>query len=236
VLVTCEHAGARVPARYRRLFEGKKRLLLCHRGWDRGSLALARALAGGLGAPLIAHGITRLLVDPNRSPHNPRRFSEVTAGLAPRERAALERRYHEPHRARVREAVRRGMASGRSALHVSVHTFAPVLKGRTRRADLGLLYDPARKAEALLCRRWREALKALAPGLRVRMNYPYRGTSDGLTTSLRKVFPQGYLGIEIEVNQKFTHRGRMDEIGAALLEGLIRAIRAEERQGAPPPR
>jgi len=36
------------------------------------------------------------------------------------------------------------------------------------------------------------------------MNRPYLGSSDGHTTSLRKEFGgESYLGIEIEVNQKY---------------------------------
>jgi hypothetical protein len=39
----------------------------------------------------------------------------------------------------------------------------------------------------------------------VRRNYPYRGDADGLTTHLRKRYPDGrYTGVEIEVNQKHT--------------------------------
>jgi hypothetical protein len=39
--------------------------------------------------------------------------------------------------------------------------------------------------------------------MKVRFNYPYKGTSDGLTTTLRKKFGPQYVGIEIEINQKF---------------------------------
>ena len=38
--------------------------------------------------------------------------------------------------------------------------------------------------------------------MKVRFNYPYKGTSDGLTTTLRKKFGPRYVGIEIEINQK----------------------------------
>jgi hypothetical protein len=39
--------------------------------------------------------------------------------------------------------------------------------------------------------------------LRVRRNYPYLGTADGLVSFLRKEFSSElYIGIEIELNQK----------------------------------
>ena len=87
-------------------------------------------------------------------------------------------------------------------LHLAVHSFTPRWQGRLRRCDIGLLYDPRRKAERTLCRHWQELLQAHAPELRVRRNYPYRGAADGLTTYLRRKLPaRAYLGIELELNQ-----------------------------------
>ena len=41
------------------------------------------------------------------------------------------------------------------------------------------------------------------PGIRIRYNYPYRGTADGMTSYLRKRFAaRTYLGIVIELNQE----------------------------------
>jgi predicted N-formylglutamate amidohydrolase len=78
-----------------------------------------------------------------------------------------------------------------------------------RNADIGLLYDPARRGEAELCRRWQARLRASAPELKVRRNYPYAGKSDGFTTYLRRRFPaKVYVGIELEINQKHVFNGR----------------------------
>jgi predicted N-formylglutamate amidohydrolase len=83
-----------------------------------------------------------------------------------------------------------------------VHTFAPVRGGRTRTADIGLLYDPRRAEEAHFVDVWMHALLWEAPLLRVKKNYPYRGWTDGLTTTLRGKFgARRYLGLELEVNQ-----------------------------------
>ena len=57
----------------------------------------------------------------------------------------------------------------------------------------------------------------------MRRNYPYRGSSDGLTTTLRGLFADpDYLGIEIEVNQALVGPdGRFpDEISDALVGAL----------------
>ena len=89
-----------------------------------------------------------------------------------------------------------------TVVHFSVHTFIPVLKGIERNNDIGLLFDPKCEKEKLLASRWKSILRNIKPTYKVRFNYPYLGTSDGITTSLRKVFGNSYLGIELEVNQR----------------------------------
>ena len=195
LIVTCEHGGFRVPAAYRSLFRGRGAVLSSHRGWDPGALELARRFR----APLLFSTTTRLLVELNRSPGHPRLFSEFTRDLDAAAKTRLIARHYLPYRAAVESAVR----ARRSVLHLSSHSFTPVLDGEVRRMDVGLLYDPARRGEAAFCARWRAALLRLRPDLVVARNAPYRGTADGLVTHLRRTFGESrYLGIELEVNQK----------------------------------
>ncbi len=228
ILVTCEHGGNRVPAAWAPLFAGAEETLATHRGWDPGALSLARELAHRLRAPLRAATVTRLLVDLNRSIHHPRVFSEWTRALPPEARAALLTRHHAPHRTAVEGDVSARVRRGRVVVHVGVHSFTPVLDGRVRRADLALLYDPARALERSLCSAWARSLAMALPHLAVRRNQPYRGASDGLTTWLRGRFPpRAYLGIEVEVNQRLLGPGGRfpREIGRALAQGLATALR-----------
>lgn len=202
LVLSCEHAGNTVPARYRSLFASHTEALESHRGWDPGALPLARALARAWKIPLLHTDITRLLVEPNRSPHHPSLFSEFSRVLSPDDQRRVIERYYTPHRSAVREAVAREVARGRRVVHVGVHTFTPILNGDVRRTDVGLLYDPKRSAERAFCTQWSNALRAADPELRIRRNYPYHGASDGLTTWLRREFSaRAYLGIELEVNQ-----------------------------------
>ena len=76
-----------------------------------------------------------------------------------------------------------------------------------RQADVAWLYDPRRPGEVAFARAWMLALEQRAPELRLRRNYPYQGRSDGLTASLRKQYSDAtYVGIELEVNQRFVER------------------------------
>jgi len=208
LLLTCEHGGNAVPADYRDLFAGQKALVRSHRGLDIGAGAAARELQRRLGAPLVASGVTRLLVDLNRSIGHRALFSEVTRSLNAEQREQLLASYYHPYRQLVSRWVGTQLRQGRRVLHVSVHSFVPVLRGQRRFADVGLLYDPARDGEAEVCLAWQKALVGQAAGWRVRRNYPYRGTSDGQVVALRRQFPGGaYLGIELELNQASLARG-----------------------------
>jgi predicted N-formylglutamate amidohydrolase len=201
--LSCEHGGNDIPRAYRASFRPFSRLLQTHRGYDIGALELARDFARALRAPLFYSKTSRLLVDLNRSDWNPEVFSPAT----PREaRQAVLERYYRPYRSDVESAVRAVVRRGRRVVHLSCHSFTPRLNDVERRADVGLLYDPRRSGEARLCAAWQQALRARA--FTVRRNYPYRGDADGLTTYLRSRFgAKRYLGIELEVNQKYPQDG-----------------------------
>jgi predicted N-formylglutamate amidohydrolase len=201
LVLTCEHAGYRVPPAYRTLFRGQQRELASHRGWDPGAIELARAMSRETDAPLLANTVSRLVVETNRSV-GPKLFSEFTRTLSKDARKELVDRHYHPHRGAVEAVVKSALRTHARVVHVGVHTFTPVLNGKKRTADVGLLFDPKRKLEADFCEVWLHALHWEAPLLRVKKNYPYKGSSDGLTTALRGKFaPARYVGIELEVNQ-----------------------------------
>lgn len=203
LVLSCEHGGNRIPAEYQGLFEGQAALLDSHRGYDPGALRMAQAFAEAFAAPLVSAEVSRLLVDLNRSIGHPHLHLAPVRDLPAAQRRQLLERYYTPYRSEVAARVDGAIARQGCAIHLSSHSFTPVLDGQVRRADVGLLYDPARPAERALCARWLAALRARAPVLVVRRNYPYRGNGDGLTTWLRRRLPADrYLGIELELNQR----------------------------------
>jgi len=225
MLVTCEHGGHDVPPEYAALFRGHEALLRTHRGYDPGALAMARALARTLDAQLFTSTISRLLVELNRSPGRQFRESPVMRHASRETRAAVCERYYWPFWNGVGNFVRDAIARGERVVHVSSHSFTPSIDGVTMRAgDAGLLYDPARELERRICIRWHTALTEMAPQWVVRRNYPYRGTSDGLTRYLRSRYAdRDYCGIELEVNQK--HVGTRGAIDVREQNAVIAALR-----------
>lgn len=204
IVLTCEHGGNFIPVKYAGYFAAGKDLLNSHRGWDPGALELfQKYVAAGVDASFFSE-TSRLLVELNRSLHHPNLFSALAKKIPAGERQQILATHYEPYRSSVEETIRSFTAQNHSVLHLSVHSFTPELNGEKRNAAIGLLYDPQRQREKEFCARWKTELLQTYPELRVRFNYPYRGTADGFTTSLRKQFTDAqYAGVELEVNQQF---------------------------------
>jgi predicted N-formylglutamate amidohydrolase len=226
-MVTCEHAGRQVPRAYTALFKHRAALLHSHRGWDWGALDVARTLSEALTAPLYFTTTTRLLIDLNRSIGHRQLFSEITRPLPKPQRDEIVDLYYRPHRDTVEQAIAQRIAAGHRVLHIASHSFAPVLDGRERLADVAWLYDPRRAGERAFASRWISCFAQFLPDLRRRRNYPYRGRADGLTAALRKRHPdQTYMGIELEVNQRCVGQGgaTWNALRSALAASLAQAL------------
>jgi predicted N-formylglutamate amidohydrolase len=190
-----------VPKAYRYLFAADPSVLTTHRGYDIGIAPVARQLAARLDVPLTVCRTSRLLIEPNRSLHHRSLFSPSSRDLPQAEKLWLIEHIWRPHRQAVAKSVASHIRAGRRVLHLALHSFTPILKGCVRTTDLGLLYDPQREAEKNVALSLQQILSQTT-NLRIRRNYPYRGSADGLTTTLRRTFtPRDYLGLEIELNQ-----------------------------------
>jgi len=182
----------------------------------------------------VASTVTRLLVDLNRSVGHRDLYSAATRRASPAEREEILRAHYRPYRERVEGLVAKAVARGRRVVHVSSHSFTPRLHGKVRRADIGLLCDPRRPAECTACERWKAELRHVAP-LRVRRNYPYYGSGDGLTSYLRQRHAaDAYVGIELEINQAIVTGAerRWRRVRANVIDSLRRTLAAGETDRA----
>jgi predicted N-formylglutamate amidohydrolase len=228
VVVTCEHATDRVPPELSSVFRAHRALLKTHRGWDIGALGVAERIAAGLASPLFVGEVSRLVIELNRSPGSASLFSVATRELDDDVKRGLVERYYTPWRGAVRKHVELAFRAQRGAVvHVSAHSFTPVLDGKVRNVEIGLLFDPSRAGERALCERWREAIvrDPDSTGMRVKMNLPYRGTSDGHTTALRRMLPASrYVGIEVEVRNNLIARKRGQQRVGEMLARTLRSV------------
>ena len=206
LMLTCEHASNRLPAAIKKAVPAD--VLKTHRAYDIGALLVFRKLVRFAKPEFHCEGkFSRLFVDLNRTITNKSAFSEYYEALESRDKAAVEKAraqataYWKEYRDNVEKFVVNN--KGTEIVHLGIHSFTPVLNGKVRNTDIGILYDPARPQERAYANVIKDEIKRLYPAMKVRFNYPYKGSSDGLTTTLRKKFGPRYVGIEIEINQKF---------------------------------
>ena len=219
LIITCEHAGNQVPENYSHIFAGVQDVLNSHQGWDPGALEIARFVALECSAPLFSCETTRLLIETNRSLHSNQLYSQYSRKLFETDHDVILQQYYYPHRNSVEDVISK---VSKPALHLSIHSFTPVLNGHNRTVDVGILFDPDRKGESDFCKQLLDGLEQAVPFLVIKFNEPYKGTDDGFTTYLRTKFSDNeYLGIEIEVNQKFLGTEKWEMIAMGLKEVLF---------------
>lgn len=204
LLISCEHAVNFIPEAYKQLFQPFENLLNSHAGIDFGALEIALHFQQMFACNLIQAPTSRLLIDYNRSLNN-HCFSLITRQLPREKKQEIIEQYYLPYRKSIIEHIDKYVIEDKQVLHCSIHTFTPVLNEKIRHAEIGFLYDPDRALEKELTRCWRLEINKQTQEYRIKMNYPYKGISDGLTTMLRKKYPpEDYIGIEIECNQTLT--------------------------------
>lgn len=221
LVLSCEHAVNFIPEEFKPYFSDQPTLLQTHHAIDFGALEVALLFQSYFACELIQAEVSRLLIDCNRSLTHPRCFSSLTASLSLPLKQQLIQNYYLPFREKVIQSIRHHLKRDCQVLHLSIHSFTPIWKNAIRNADVGLLYDPKRREEKSFAQRWQAKLKQTTT-LSIRLNYPYLGRSDGLTSFLRKCFDEaGYLGIEVEVNQALTtSKGQLLELTEKLTSSL----------------
>jgi predicted N-formylglutamate amidohydrolase len=208
LILTCEHGGNAIPEKYKKCFVNKP-VLKTHRAYDLGALDMYQHLKPLADAAYFST-TSRLLVELNRSLYSKSLFSEFTKGLSKNQTTKILEKHYIPYRTEVEHKIAEFIKSNQQVLHLSIHSFTPNLNGDERIGDIGLLYDSRKKKEREFCKKLKGKFLQQNPNLKVRFNYPYLGKADGFTTFLRKQFPMNYLGIEIEINQKFANKDLID--------------------------
>lgn len=219
LVISCEHAVNAIPNAFSYLFEADPAVLNTHRGIDFGALNAAKTLSAAFRAPFIQAQATRLLIDCNRSLSHPACFSSITKPLPKTTRQTIIDTYYTPYRETVLQHLEKTIAQYGYVIHLSMHSFTPVFNDIIREADLGFLYDPKRVHERRYVQSLIRIMHEQSPSLHIRRNYPYKGSSDGFTSTLRKQWPDHqYIGIEIEYNQGILEQ--FETISASLIKAL----------------
>jgi len=142
VVLSCEHAVNTIPEKYKYMFAKASDVLETHRGYDLGSLELYNMLQKGDVAFSQCATTSRLLVDINRSLYRRTLFSDFTKPQNQLIKDEILEEYYYGFRRPFEEKIYQFWKQDKTVLHLSVHSFTPVLNGEIRQADIGLLYHP----------------------------------------------------------------------------------------------
>lgn len=157
-LLTCDHAGWRIPRALGDLglgAEDRQR----HIAWDIGAAGVMATMAARLDAFAIAQTYSRLVVDCNRPTDSPTLIplrSEYTdipgnAGLGNGQRQQRLEAIFWPYHRRIEGELDARRAAARPTILVTVHSFTPIFHGAARPWHVGVLYHrDTRLAHALL--------------------------------------------------------------------------------------
>jgi predicted N-formylglutamate amidohydrolase len=223
-VIVCDHASNHVPAGLAALGLATTDFAR-HIAWDPGALGIARTLAARLDAPLVAGGVSRLVIDCNRDPSAadsiPQRSEDTAvpgnAGLAPGDRQWRVASVYEP----FHDAIDAVLAEKAAPVAViGIHTFTPVYKGERRPWHVGILFDRDRRLAAPLL-----ADLSADPKLVVGANEPYSPADRVYHTLDRHAQQRGWPSVMIEVRNDLAAT-QADETawGERLAEAIARAL------------
>jgi predicted N-formylglutamate amidohydrolase len=236
-VLVCDHAAHFIPPPYGDMgLTADERL--SHIAWDPGALEVSRGLSQRLDAPLVASGISRLVIDANRDVDSPALFwtlSEATRIAANENLPAAERRhridtYYRPYHAAIDRLLARRQDAGRETILVCIHSFTPVFLGVARPWEIGLIHGQDER----FTRDLQAALATATPGLTIGWNEPYAARNGVTFTLEHHGDARGIEATMIEI--------RNDEIGepagvarwADRLAGALTRAAATPRAGAEP--
>jgi predicted N-formylglutamate amidohydrolase len=203
VVLIGDHAGNGIPAALGDLGVSASERVR-HIAWDLGVQGLGEEVAARLDAVFVSQRFSRLVVDCNRDPDDPRAILERSdgteipgnAGLDAASRRARVTEIHDPYQERIAAAMEARRRGGKDPVIVALHSFTPVLGDRPRPWQIGVLHDKGdtRLSQAMLARLRREA------DLTVGDNEPYK--MDGTDYTIpRHAYPKGTPYLEIEFRQ-----------------------------------
>ena len=240
VVLVCEHAANAIPDEFDGLGLSEE-ARQSHIAWDLGAQQVAAAMSAELDAPLVAHRVSRLVFDCNRSPDAHDAIPDLSecqdipgnAGLSAAERMARTARFYTPFcdtlSACLEQRIKAAQTDGALPVLVTIHSFTPVYKNETRTVEIGILHDSdTRLADEMLKHADRMGTAT------VMRNAPY-GPSDGVTFTLaRHGVPRNLLNVMVEIRNDLIADAESQQAMArrlsACVNGALAALEPDDNE------
>ncbi len=230
LILTCEHASARIPGEYCNLGLSEQ-ALDTHIARDKGCKEVTQKLAERLGCFAVMGGYSRLLIDLNRAVDEDELIVAESdkipvpgnRSLSAEEKEKRVSRYYRPYYAEIEKQISRLQKMGKQPVIFSVHSFTPQLQGGNYRPwQAGILYHRPQKLASFM---YEELCKS---DKRIGENVPYDlrayDTGAAVFCGERKGFD--YALIEIR-DDEFDNLEQGAEEWADLLEKILSRYLAE---------
>jgi predicted N-formylglutamate amidohydrolase len=222
LLLVCDHASRRFPLALSNMgLDPPARR--CHLALDIGAGELTKRLAAGLGVTAVLAQYSRLVVDCNRELLDPGAFLEFGDGIViPGNRnLSLEQKdqraseiYWPYHYAIDMELKRLAAFDFRTAFY-AIHSFTPVLNGKSRELEIGILWDADRPTAEMFIDGFRKA------GFKVGDNEPYSGKAPQDFTIDRHAEDARLPHVGIEIRQDLIDHDAGISAIAAVMQKII---------------
>ena len=229
-LVVCDHASNRVPRALGSLGIPPQHLDL-HIAWDIGAELVATRLASRLGAPLLASGYSRLVIDCNRYPsardsvpavsdHH-----EITANVEidAESRRQRQMEFFQPYHRAIDSALRDAEDRGHTPAFISIHSCTPSMNGRDRPWHIGIGWSRDQRMSAPLLEHF-SGLRNVTVG----DNQPYDLAVGEDFTTPEHAMRRGLAHLQIEFRQDLLST---PQAAAAWADLLFDALMAVESRG-----
>ncbi len=225
-VLTCDHASNFLPPQYGTLGLAPSEMSR-HIAWDPGALPVAGLMAEMLDAPLVASGLSRLLIDCNRPLDAPDLIpgvSETTLIPDNTDLSAADRERRialswAPFHQAVDAVIEARQARRRPTVLVSIHSFTPVYHGKNRPWEIGIIHDDDRRvADPLVA-----ALRGIV-GLTVGVNEPYSPADRVYFTLEKHARSRGLPCAMIEIRNDEIADPAGQQKWAALLAGIFSGL------------
>lgn len=223
-IILCDHASKFIPRSYGGLGMAAADLA-SHIAWDPGALAVSRALAEHLDAPLLWPDASRLIIDCNRALDASDLIVEAgegraipgNQGLSEVQRRTRIESVHEPYHAAIEAFLASRIATGLGCALVAIHSYTPVFHGARRPWQAGVIFDRA----PVLAEHIIDGLRADA-GLNVGINEPYSPDDGVFYTLSRHGEQRGLPVVMIEIRNDVIADPASQFQWAARLAGILR--------------
>lgn len=153
LILTCEHASASIPQKYKNLGLNETELN-CHIARDLGAKETTRLIAEKLNCFAILGKYSRLLIDLNRKENEQELIVSVSDGtnvpsnqnISAGEKEYRLKTYYHPYYKAIEEKIKHLNSIGKKAIIFSVHSYTPQLNGGTYRPwHAGILFNKQTK-------------------------------------------------------------------------------------------